>query len=160
MLHLLFKKLYMFLAVLKRAGDDKEKEVEYLLKAADLGHARAQNELGLCYASGSGVEVDLIEAVKWYKKAADQGDMYAQGNIAMAYYKGEGVTQSYELALEWYKKAANQGHKESQYNLGLIYADDLKEENVVESVRWLSKAESNGIKEATNALEKIRQRNN
>lgn len=148
----------MFLAAFSSAQGKKEKAFNRIMQAAHLGDANAQNELGIHYASGEGVEKDLTEAVKWYKKAADNGDMYARANIGSAYYYGNGVTQSYKLALQWYKRAAEQGHKESQYNLGLLYADDLDEEDIVESVRWLSIAELNGMQEATEALNKIRAR--
>lgn len=148
----------MFLAAYNAALGEKEKAFRMTMSAAHLDDARAQNQLGIRYSSGYGVKQDLTEAVKWYKKAADNGDMYAQANIGLAYYGGNGVTQSYKLALQWYKKAAEQGHKESQYNLGLLYADNLEKEYVVESIRWLSKAESNGINDASDALERIRAR--
>jgi TPR repeat protein len=40
--------------------------------AAEQGHAKAQNNLGLMYAApGTGVPENDTEAVKWYRKAAD-----------------------------------------------------------------------------------------
>ncbi len=42
-------------------------------KAAEQGHAAAQNNLGECYAEGVGVEKDPAQAVVWYRKAAEQG---------------------------------------------------------------------------------------
>jgi TPR repeat protein len=38
-------------------------------KAADLGHAAAQNRLGWMYEKGEGVEMDYSEALKWYRRA-------------------------------------------------------------------------------------------
>ena len=61
--------------------------MEWYQKAAEQGYARAQNNLGLCYKNGDGVEKDIKKAVEWYRKAAEQGDMYAQFNIAEIYYK-------------------------------------------------------------------------
>jgi uncharacterized protein len=148
----------MFLAALKSAQGKEEQAIKRIMRAACLGDACAQNELGIRYEKGTGIKKDIIEAVEWYKKAADNGDMYAQANIGLAFYHGRGVTQNYKLAIQWYKRAAEQGHKESQYNLGLLYVDDLDNEDIVESIRWLSKAESNGMKEASDALEKIRAR--
>jgi uncharacterized protein len=40
---------------------------------AELGNAHAQNELGVMYAEGRGVQQDYAEAVKWYRKSAEQG---------------------------------------------------------------------------------------
>ena len=42
--------------------------------AAEQGNAVAQNNLGYCYETGSGVEPSLEEAIKWYKFAAKQGN--------------------------------------------------------------------------------------
>ena len=48
-----------------------------------MGHAEAQNKLGLCYYSGAGVMKDYPEAIKWFKMAADQGDASAQNNLGV-----------------------------------------------------------------------------
>ncbi len=45
----------------------------WFAKAAEQGHKRAQNHLGLLYARGEGVEKDLAQAAHWYAKAAEQG---------------------------------------------------------------------------------------
>ena len=47
--------------------------LEWYLKAAEQGNAKAQYSLGYCYYWGKGVEEDKKEALKWYRKAADQG---------------------------------------------------------------------------------------
>ena len=52
--------------------------VKWYRKAADQGHAKAQYNLGWCYANGEGVAKNISEAVKWYRKAAEQGDENAQ----------------------------------------------------------------------------------
>ena len=51
-------------------------------KAAELGDAAAQNNLGTCYAMGEGVEKDEAEAEKWFRRAADQGYPPAQRNLS------------------------------------------------------------------------------
>ena len=47
--------------------------VRVLNVAADCGLARAQNNLGVCYANGSDVTQDAEKAVEWYRLAAEQG---------------------------------------------------------------------------------------
>ncbi|MBF0463302.1 MAG: sel1 repeat family protein [Magnetococcales bacterium] len=42
-------------------------------KAADMGDAKSQFELGKLYKSGQGVRQDDNEAARWYRKAAAQG---------------------------------------------------------------------------------------
>ncbi|MEE9608205.1 MAG: tetratricopeptide repeat protein, partial [Myxococcota bacterium] len=58
--------------------EDNTEAVKWFRKAADQGHARAQNKLGMMYAHGKGVSEDDTEAVKWYRRAAGQGDAAAQ----------------------------------------------------------------------------------
>jgi TPR repeat protein len=43
-------------------------------RAAEQGDARAQSQLGWFYGSGTGVEQNYAEAVKWYRMAAEQGN--------------------------------------------------------------------------------------
>jgi hypothetical protein len=40
-------------------------------KAADQGHALAQNNLGTMFYEGRGVAQSGVEAARWYRKAAD-----------------------------------------------------------------------------------------
>ena len=52
---------------------DYEEAVKWFHKAAERGHARAQNSLGVLYINGQGVTQDYEEAVKWFHKAAERG---------------------------------------------------------------------------------------
>ena len=52
--------------------------VKWYRKAAEQGSAKAQYNLGVMYAEGTGVLKNDAKAVKWYRKAADQGDATAQ----------------------------------------------------------------------------------
>ena len=61
---------------------DKEKFEEIKAKAGK-GDAAAQNNLGVRYYSGEGVEKDLKKAVKWFQKAAEQGKEKAQNNLGI-----------------------------------------------------------------------------
>ena len=60
---------------------DSVKAVEFFLKAALQGNADAQNNLGVMYHMGEGVEQDNSEAKKWYAKSAAQGHVDAQANL-------------------------------------------------------------------------------
>ncbi len=99
------------------ADGDYTAAVEWYRRAADLGHADAQNSLGLCYEVGRGVDMDKQEAVRWYKKAAEQGERYAQCNLGFCYEEGIGVSVDYYEAVKWYRKAAEQGDEYAKENL-------------------------------------------
>ena len=96
-------------------------ELKQLRLLAEQGDANAQNNLGVRYANGRGVEQDDGEAVKWYRKAAKQGDAYAQNNLGLRYANGRGVEQDDEEAVKWYRKAVQQGNAYAQNNLGWMY---------------------------------------
>ncbi len=52
--------------------------VESRLRQAARGETDALYELGVAYSSGSGVDLDLIEAHKWFNLAAVSGDIRGQ----------------------------------------------------------------------------------
>ena len=83
-------------------------------KAADQGHADAQNNLGVMYYNGEGVRKDSAKAVKWYRKAADQGNARALFNLGLWYHKGEDVRKNYAEAVKWRRKAAERSHADER----------------------------------------------
>ena len=91
-----------------------EKKVLYgdfssqLVKMAEAGNARAQNNLGDCYFEGKGVTQDYKEAVKWYRKSAEQGDWMGQANLGRCYSEGKGVAQNHDEAGKWLGKVTEQ----------------------------------------------------
>ncbi len=93
-------------------------------KAAEQGHAAAQNALGFCYRYGLGVEQNDTESVKWYKKSAEQGNANAQYNLGTCYLNGRGVDQNYSEAVKWYKEAANNGNEDARVKLEEINKKD------------------------------------
>ena len=51
-----------------------ERAFEYYEQAARLGSDKAQNNLGILYYNGQGIETDLKKAKEWLAKAAAQGN--------------------------------------------------------------------------------------
>ena len=114
-----------------------------ILELANEGDACAQNNLGLMYSYGRGVELSYEKAAEWYLKAAKQGYARAQCNLVAMYGNGTGVEQSDEEALEWFQKAAEQGLAMAQRNLGCMYEKALE---------WLQKAAEQGLARAQYSL--------
>jgi TPR repeat protein len=50
-----------------------EQGTEYLKKAADLGHAKAQYNLAVCLHLGTGIKQSYEEAYKYFQLASNQG---------------------------------------------------------------------------------------
>ena len=59
---------------LKIFKSKNEIDLNYIIKSASSGDAKAQYILGIIYSNGYGVEQNYIVAKKWYLKAAKQGN--------------------------------------------------------------------------------------
>lgn len=100
---------------------DSAKAMQWYARAALLGHAAAQNNLGaLHFVRGS-----YKQALYWYRRAAHHGNANAQFNLGLVYELGRAVPPDREKAQYWYKLAAAQGHWDAQYNLARLNDDDL-----------------------------------
>jgi TPR repeat protein len=91
----------------------REKALECFQRAAEQGHAGAQNQLGLAYAK-SGNEKAAIE---WFFRAAKQEYADAQNNLGMM----ERKSGRYEEALAWFRRAAAWECSSALYNMGRMY---------------------------------------
>jgi TPR repeat protein len=92
----------------------------------------SQHQLGICYASGTGVEMDAHEAFIWFSKAAEQMIPAACNDVALFYELGLGVVVNLQLAVKWYKIAIELGDKSATENLNSLYElyPHFKYENV------------------------------
>jgi TPR repeat protein len=88
---------------------------------ADTGDPRCQNDLGVLYERGLGIEKELAEAIRLYRLAAAQGLADAEENLAAAYQFGRGVSKDDAQAAYWYRLAAEQGAPAAQNNLAILY---------------------------------------
>jgi len=97
-----------------KAGNDKNHALEiYKLKAAakenNSNSPHAMNKLGFIYQTGSGVEIDYAEAIRWYRMAARLGHSNAMFHLGYLFTEGKGVTQHYETAHMWFNLSASAG---------------------------------------------------
>lgn len=112
-----------------------------LEKYAENGNATAQNNLGVVYQKGSGVEADLGKAIYWFTKGAEGGNDKAMVNLGAAYLKGTGVDQNIPEAVRLFEKAALQMNQGAFYNLALLYREGLGvEKNPETAFRYALKA--------------------
>ena len=122
-------------------------------RAAEQGHALAQNNLGEMYEKGLGVERSDSEAAKWYRMSAEQGYVSAQNNLGEMYEKGRGVEQSDVEAVKWYRKAAEQGNASAQNSLGEMYEKGYGvKKSYSEALNWYRKSAEQGNASAQNNL--------
>ena len=111
------------LAVCYYFEKDYAEAVRWWRKAAEQGHAQAQNWLGFCHYYGQGVKKDYAEAVRWFSMSAEQGYDKAQNWLGFCYYHGQGVEKDNEEAVRWFRKAAAQGHSGAKDYLNKLNAD-------------------------------------
>ena len=83
----------------KGTSEDYEKAFYWFSKAAEKGHAKAQNYLGAMYSSGRGVDENFEEAYIWLSIAAKQNHPNAQCRLALMYFNGNGVPKSLSCLL-------------------------------------------------------------
>lgn len=98
-----------------------EASVKWANKAADQGHAKAQNNMGSNYYHGTGVPQDYATAMQWWRLAAAQGHAGAHYNIAVMYDLGRGVPEDHEEAAQWLVLAAELGFGRAICDLAAYY---------------------------------------
>jgi len=95
-----------------------DKAVEYLRKAAELGHSEAHYTLGTIYVKGQFVDKDEEKAIYHYEKAAIGGHPKARHNLAII----EGKNGNFERAVKHLIIAANLGYEESMKALWNVFS--------------------------------------
>ena len=106
------------------ARDDAEAGVWYR-RAAQQGHAAAQNNLATLYETGQGVARDAAEAARWFRLAAVQGEPHAQHSLGVLYRDGRGVGRDPAVAAKWIGTAARQGHGGAFVDLAVLFWEGL-----------------------------------
>jgi TPR repeat protein len=112
---------------------------------AHAGVARAQNNIGACFAEGLGVEPDAGLALRWLTLSAGNGDPVGQRNLAAVHFKGQGVEQSDEEALRLYRLAAAQDDAPAQDMLSWMLLEGGREADRPEALRWAKAAAEAGV---------------
>ncbi|KAJ3035833.1 hypothetical protein HDV00_003368 [Rhizophlyctis rosea] len=100
---------------------DFAKGFEHFHKAAELGCADAQNQLGNCYYHGKGVERDERLAAIWYRMAADQGCVRGIRSLGDCYRFGVGVEKDTHRGVKLIQQAADRGDGVAMCSLAFGY---------------------------------------
>lgn len=131
------------------------------MRAAEMGHARAQLQVGYQYNYGEGLPRSNSDAAKWYLKAATQGNSTAQGNLGNLYENGEGVPENWVEAAKWWRKSAEQDDPLGQFALGRAYEFGIGVvQNRREAIAWYLKAGGQGHNQASRAARHLQSPDN
>jgi septal ring-binding cell division protein DamX len=94
---------------------------DWLLQAAELGHADAQAKLGFLYTDGKGVARDHAQAFEWFSKAAKGGSVDGLYNLGIFYLYGWGVAADRTMAKQYLAAASALGDEAAEEALqGLL----------------------------------------
>lgn len=124
--------------------------------AAETGDRPAQAMLGEIYDRKG----DSEKSAYWWKLAADAGYQPARNLLAMKYYYGgsvfgpeKGWVKDLKKAFEIWHQDAQLGEPTSQFMVGLMYyKGEGVAQDMAEAWAWLSSAEGNGEKHASDIL--------
>ena len=99
--------------ILIKDSQTQSEAISWLNKCANQGDAEGQASLGMLYALGKGVEVNLVAAHKWITLAADQGNeqaVQALNQLSNKLSEDQKVASS-ELIKEWKGKNTPEAKK-------------------------------------------------
>ena len=125
--------------------EEYEQAVTLFKKAAMLGHASAQYQLGLCYYWGVGIQKDYTQATFVLRDASLQGDSRAQYLLGWCMYYGQGVERNVNSAVSLFMKSAEQNNSEAQCMLGVCYYDGNGfSQDYTQAVKWFRESAVQG----------------
>ncbi|MGI4851951.1 MAG: tetratricopeptide repeat protein [Janthinobacterium lividum] len=110
---------------------------------------QAQNNLGLMYRIGKGVDQDLKIALTWFRKASLKNYAPATYNLGIAFEYGQGVDQNLVIAFELYKDVARQGHAAAQASVARMYFNGQGVyKDLIKALKWYKRAALQGYANA------------
>lgn len=130
-------------------SDEMEEILQIWKDASRQGHGEAENNIGLMYELGHGVQQSDSEAARWYKLASDNGIIGAKFNLGSMYEEGRGVVQSNIEAARYYRSAGEAGFAPAQASLGYMYQYGYGvPQSSANAVLWYQRAADQNCKEA------------
>mmetsp|Transcript_11228 Transcript_11228/g.16853 ORF Transcript_11228/g.16853 Transcript_11228/m.16853 type:complete len:720 (+) Transcript_11228:144-2303(+) len=102
-----------------------QEAVYWCNKAANEGHALAQNQLGRMYLDGNGVSVDKRKAAELFQAAASQSDINGMVNLAAALLVGSGVARNPDRAIGLLRKSAKMGDPDALQIIAALETSSL-----------------------------------
>ncbi|CAH8257741.1 unnamed protein product [Arabidopsis lyrata] len=126
---------------------EKEKAMSLYRRAAELGDAVGQCNLGICYLQVQ--PSNPKEAMKWLKQSAENGYVRAQYQLALCLHQGRVVKTNLLEASKWYLKAAEGGYVRAMYNISLCYSvGEGLPQNRKLARKWMKRAADHGHSKA------------
>lgn len=160
--HLLYAEAYLNGTGTKKNEKKARELYEELANIDDVSEevCKAQFNLSVIYAKGTGVKIDLKKSMEWLKKAADNGFTTAQHTYGHFLEKGEnGLDIDLMEAEKYYIRAATGNSVDAQASLIMLYLNNEEfddEKHIKKAIYWLTEATENGHKQTASILEDIK----
>lgn len=107
----------------QRGEEDQKAAFQLIEKAATVGYAPAEFDLGVMYRRGIGTRPDITASLPWFILASNHNHTEASNTLGVIFELGEGAIQpDIEKAILYYTKAMNQGHLQALTNLERLLA--------------------------------------
>ena len=128
----------------------------FLQMEQDMADDKLYYRLGSMNLSGTGTDVDLIQAMLYFEKAAELGNVDALYGLGKLYLRKDFEGYDPTKATEYLEEAAKQGHSYAQYLLGKLFlrGDDIPQ-NLEAAIQWLEKSAEQDNQYAQYLLGKI-----
>ncbi len=115
-----------FYGLLKLYGISVTREptvaAEHFLRASNLGHMEATTAYGVSLATGTGVPLDEVAAVRFFRKGTQLKDPNAYWLLGTHLLEGKGAKPSYAEAAVLFRKAAEDANiPQAQHALATMY---------------------------------------
>lgn len=102
--------------------DLREQGYDLMMRALEVGHTFAMNELGYFYLDSESDWFDPNRGLRYLRESAARGDIYGFNNMGLVYRDGlGGETKDAQTALQWFLQASDGGHPNAPGNIGLMY---------------------------------------
>jgi TPR repeat protein len=112
--------------------------------------ATVQNNIGIMYMDGKGVQRNMPLAVQWLARSAANGSSLGQNNLGGLYRDGKGVNRDFGKALTYFAASAAQGNAAGQLNLGLLYMyGQGVRQDLTKAYMWFDLAAAQNLKQAS-----------
>ncbi|KAL3880340.1 hypothetical protein ACJMK2_032588 [Sinanodonta woodiana] len=127
--------------------------IQHWQEASELGYAKAQFNLAVCYETGNGVKKDLKKAMEYYHLAAEENHPMSLYNLGVLYLEGgEDVQVNKHLGIKYLEKSAELGLAMAQTYLGVYYTEKGSKEDMKIAVEYFKKASEKNDPEAQYSL--------
>ena len=127
-------------------SDNAALVAQYSKQLAEAGDVTGMRVYGQALMTGTGVEADPQNGMKWLQQAVAKGDAQAEYLAAMAYVNGSGVQKDFNAAKKLMLDSSMHGYAPAQFSIANWYLQGLHQtpKNLQNGAKWMKTAADTG----------------